>query len=715
MFRFDSQNGKSENVSVNCPAVVEIPDIEPSAFKVMLSFIYTGDLSELNGDNAMAVLYAAKKYNIPALVDASLQIPISEFRNIFLAYAQSLLFELEDFSIKCLRYICQNAIQLFGSDDFLQIDQKMLCNLLDRDRLLLNNEFEIWKAALRWADEKCCQNGIECSSENRRSLLGPALFKIRFPNIHEENFANYVVPSGVLTMEEVLGVYQFNSHPFLYLHGIPGLYSLKFPSHGRIFDWNKAKDNRRGTLALEIEKVSEFAGESVGSRRFRKPSNCVFSATLRIVSEKIEAENSTGTLIDHVFDNGNCISLASEAALIGSTNGFYKRKEDILKNQLNYWVFGNFISLAEFMEPSNGFYNSEEDKMTLTIDVILKDEQTEKFVSIPNKPNGTLSMEIEKVSEFAREIIWSERKSETVHIKGFPWRIMAEVRNKIGSTDKNEKWLGISLLFDAPKKAMGGGPWNRVLSTISQFLSGNLDSNWHCCVRSATFRIVSQKNKEENSIGILIDRVLDNESKNSIGFGNFISFVKLMDPSNGFYNKEADKVTLTIDLTVKEAKIERFILDQSKSNGTISMKIEKFSEFAREIIGSERKSETAVHIERFLWKILAQVGKKDESSDNNEKWLDIYLFCGAPKEDENWSWKCSSTFRIVSQKIGVADYKKEYTNKVTFNKSNIWGFYYFISFAELMEPSNGFYNSEDDNVTLAIDVTLKEPKMEDKS
>ncbi|KAL3093060.1 hypothetical protein niasHS_004449 [Heterodera schachtii] len=713
MFRFDSQNGKSENVSVNCPAVVEIPDIDAAAFKVMLSFIYTGDLSLLNGDNAMAVLYAVQYPGLGRRIFANSHLRIAQY---FLGIAKALLFELEDFSLKCLRYICQNAAQLFGSDDFLQIDQKMLCNLLDRDRLLLNNEFEIWKAAILWADEKCCQNGIECSSENRRSLLGPALFKIRFPNIHEENFANYVVPSGVLTMEEVLGVYQFNYHPFLYLHGIPGLYSLKFPSHGRIFNWNKAKDNRRGTLALEIEKVSEFAEESVGSRRLSdaveingltfqigaqiremrkpylgsylwydakkgKPSNCVFSATLRIVSEKSEAENSTGTLIDHVFDNGNCISLASLAALIGSTNGFYERKEDILKNQLNCWVFGNFISLAEFMEPSNGFYNSEEDKMTLTIDVILKDEQTEKFVSIPNKSNGTLSMEIEKVSEFAREIIWSERKSETVHLKGFPWRIMAEVRNKIGSTDKNEKWLGISLLCDAPKKAMGGGPWNRVLSTISQFLSGNLGdaigtfySNWHCCVHSATFRIVSQKNVADNSIGTRCNRVLDNESKNSIGFGNFISFAKLMDPSNGFYNKEADKVTLTIDLTVKEAKMERFILDESKSNGTISMEIEKLSEFAREIIGSERKSET-VHIKRFSWKIWAQIGKKDESSNNNEKWLDIYLLCGAPKE----------------------------------------GFYNFISFTELMDPSKGLYDKKEDKVTLAIDVTVKEPKMEDKS
>ncbi|KAL3078037.1 hypothetical protein niasHT_036920 [Heterodera trifolii] len=560
MFRFDAKKerahddkkiflkGKYQLSSANCPVVVEIPDVEAEAFKVMLSFIYIDDLSGLNGDNAMAVLYAAKKYNIPALVDASLQIPISELRNVFLAYAQALLFELEDFSIKCLRYICQNAIQLFGSDDFLQIDQKMLCNLLESDRLLLSNEFEIWKAALRWADEKCCQNGIECSSENRRSLLGPALFKIRFPNIHEENFAKCVVPSGVLTMEEVLGVYQFNSHPFLYLRGIHGLYSLKFPSHGRISDWNKAKSNRRGTLALQIEKVSEFARESVGSRRFgdavlinglswkieaqiRQNSEgtdekkclgfylwcdakkgepcCVYSAIYRIEAENAESENSIGTRCDKVINRPSC----------------------------SYLGFGNFITFAaikELMDPSNVFYNREEDKLTLTIDVTMKNEKTEKFDSDQSKSNGTILMEIEKVSEFAREIIWSERKSETVHIKGFPWKIWARIEEKYGSTDKNEKWLAIYLLCDATEEA----------------------ENWSCKC-STNYRIVSQKSGFANyKRGEFTKEDPFNNKTNSWGFPNFISFAELMDPAKGFYDKSEDKVTLAIDVNVKETKTE---------------------------------------------------------------------------------------------------------------------------------------------------------------
>ncbi|KAL3083689.1 hypothetical protein niasHT_036817 [Heterodera trifolii] len=548
MFQTDEENSNgtnAANISPNCP-VLEVPDVELAAFKIMLSFIYTDDLSELNGDNAMAVLHAAKKYNIPRLVYASLQIPISELRNIFLAYNQALIFELEDFSIKCLRYICQNAAQLFESNDFLQIDQKILCNFLDRDCLLISDEFEIWKAALRWADEKCRQNGIECSAGNRRSLLGPALFNIRFPNIHEEDFAKCVVPSGVLTEKEVIGVYQFNSHPYLFFRGVPGLYSLKFPSHGRIFNWNKAKGNRRGTLALEIEKISEFMGESVESNRF----------------------------------------------------------------------------------------------------------------------------------------------SDAMEINGLAWKIKAEIRKKTDDTDE-KKCLGFYLWCDAKK----GEP---------------------CCVYSAIYRIEAENAESENSIGTLCDKVINRPSCSYLGFGNFISFAELMDQSNVFYNREEDKLTLIIDVTMKDEKTEKFDSDQSKSNGTLSMEIENLSEFAREIIESERKSET-VYIKGLPWKIWARIEKKNGSTDNNEKWFGIYLLCDAPKEDKNWSCECLGTLRIVSQKSGFAGYKRgEFTNTFN-NKSNNWGYPNFISFAELMNPCKGFYNKNEDKVTLAIDFTVKEAKTEDSS
>ncbi|KAL3105118.1 hypothetical protein niasHT_028790 [Heterodera trifolii] len=493
MFRFDSQNGKAENV--------------------MLSFIYADDLSELDGENAMAVLCAADKYGIDRLVSHCVQIPIQNLSNVFLAHAYARLFNLEDFAKKCLRFICQNAGQLFDSEEFLQIDQNLLCEIFGRDQLVISNEFCIWKAAHRWADEKCRQNAIECSAANRRAALGPALFKIRFPLIPSDAFVKQIVPSGVLSNEEFVGVYQFYCHPNFC--GVPGLNPLKFPWNGRISDWNTAKGNR-GTLTMEIGRFSEFAQKEVG--RIKPKSNqkwlgfylcCTApkedanwqskcSATFRIVSQKHGTED-----------------------LIGKFN------ERITKTKNGVQGFNNFIAFSELMDPSRGLYDQNEDKVTLVVDAIVEEQITERFfISDPNKSNGTIEMEIDKLSEFSREICGSERSSETVHLMGLSWKVSARIMSK--EEDKPKKYLGIGLKC-FPK-----------------------DSNWSSeC--SAKVRIFSKKSGTMHWTQ-KCDECNFNAQGLFFGFNNLITFADLIDPSKGLYDENEDKVTLTIDFAVEEKK-----------------------------------------------------------------------------------------------------------------------------------------------------------------
>ncbi|KAL3105153.1 hypothetical protein niasHT_028825 [Heterodera trifolii] len=641
MFRFDSQNGKSENASADITVTkVPLPDVEPAAFKVMLNFIYTEDLSELNGHNAMAVLYAANKYNIALLLKAFLDFPINELPNVFLAYGRACFLNQNEFAHRCLGYICRNAGSLFRSEEFLQIDQNILDEILERNQI---NIYLILFLALRWADEKCRQNAIECSAANRRSALGSALFKIRFPLIPQREFSKNIVSSGVLTVEEFVGVYQFHSHPNL--RGVPGLYPLKFPSHARISDWNIPMGNR-GTLAMEIEKLSEFAREEVGRTRISDIvpiKGLPWKIMAQIRTKKDSAEKWLGFFLKCAAstedENRSCIC-SSSFRIVSQMRG----TEDLIgmRNDHFYSIkmgcgFPGFITLEQLMDPSRGLYDKNEDKVTLAIDIAVENKNSLKFDSGPNKSNGKIMMEIGNLSEFAREIFLSERSSEPVKINGLPWKILTLITMK---NDSTEKGLGFYLRCTAPRE----------------------DENWDCLC-SATFRIVSQKSETEDLIGKFNNYILNNKTSVK-GFSNLITFSDLMDPSRGFYEKEEDKVTLAIDVILKEKNAENFDYSNSnKSTGKIVMEIDKLSEFAREICGSEWSSETA-KIKGLPWKILAEI---KEEKDGTKKCLGFFLSCTA-SEGRNKGYPTFGDLQLGDPTFGDPTF-----GDPTIREPDIWG------------------------------------------
>ena len=74
---------------------IEIPDVEPVAFMVLLKYLYCDEI-DLEPDTVLAVLYAAKKYIVPHLARSCvrfLEISLSA-KNACVLLSQSRLFEV---------------------------------------------------------------------------------------------------------------------------------------------------------------------------------------------------------------------------------------------------------------------------------------------------------------------------------------------------------------------------------------------------------------------------------------------------------------------------------------------------------------------------------------------------------------------------------------------------------------------------------------------
>ncbi|KAL3120221.1 hypothetical protein niasHT_008971 [Heterodera trifolii] len=147
------------------------------------------------------------------------------------------------------------------------------------------------------------------------------------------------------------------------------------------------------------------------------------------------------------------------------------------------------------------------------------------------------------------------------------------------------------------------------------------------------------------------------------------------------------------------------------ANGPLVLDIVQLSEYAGENVGSKRHSET-VYRKGLPWNIMAKFNTK---KDSTEKWLDFYLQCAAPKEVSS-VWQ---RFKLSLKMNGTKDWTGKFSDVVFTNKLDAWGFYTFISFAELMIPSKGLYDEYGDKVTLAIDFTADETEncqnLKDKS
>ena len=189
---------------------IRIEDAEEESFKEFLRFLYTDDC-KITAENAIGVLYLAKKYLISPLAEKCCEILKASIKpeNVFAVLEQAIQFDEKELEEKSWNIVLKETWKCLNSEAFCDIGLHTLNALLKKERLTVT-EVELFKAVLKWTDSECARQGINIEEDKtaRRRILGDSVYEICFLEMSHENILKDVAPTGILTDTEIVCILQ---------------------------------------------------------------------------------------------------------------------------------------------------------------------------------------------------------------------------------------------------------------------------------------------------------------------------------------------------------------------------------------------------------------------------------------------------------------------------------------------------------------------------
>jgi len=107
-----------------------------------------------------------------------------------------------------LKYIEENASDVFESEDFEKLSRESIAILLKSNALSID-ENDLVKAVLRWAAAECKRQDKKPSNDNKRDILGDLIYNIRFTEMGMSDIVSTVQSSGLLPQEDLLNLFTY--------------------------------------------------------------------------------------------------------------------------------------------------------------------------------------------------------------------------------------------------------------------------------------------------------------------------------------------------------------------------------------------------------------------------------------------------------------------------------------------------------------------------
>ena len=192
-------------------STIRISDTDEKSFEEFLRFLYT-DECKTTAENAIGVMYLAKKYLIPSLAEKCSKVLEENVKpdNVFMVLEQAIKFDGKKLEEKCWGIVSTKTLECINSEAFCSLRSHVISALLKRKDLVVA-EVELFKAVLKWVDSECARQGVTNIDKNktaRRRILDESVYDIYFLDMSLEDFTNHVSCTGILTEAEVISIFQ---------------------------------------------------------------------------------------------------------------------------------------------------------------------------------------------------------------------------------------------------------------------------------------------------------------------------------------------------------------------------------------------------------------------------------------------------------------------------------------------------------------------------
>lgn len=185
-------------------------DCEYPSLLELFRFIYSDEVN-LDADNVMQVLYLAKKYMLPSLVDQCTDFlgKNLDASNVSHVLPAAQTYEEKNLVDECWEVIDEHGDEAIKSDAFTTIEKSLLEELVERESLNVT-EVELFKAVDCWAGRECEKKNLAVEGSVKRKILGERVVaNIRFPVMEESEFAGVVLDCEILTPKEVYDIMKY--------------------------------------------------------------------------------------------------------------------------------------------------------------------------------------------------------------------------------------------------------------------------------------------------------------------------------------------------------------------------------------------------------------------------------------------------------------------------------------------------------------------------